>query len=305
MAVRSLERSAVRASPTKRTFRDILLGKRVRRYVDHGLSHLVLLATGLAFFLPFYWLVSTSVKPNNELFLLPPKWIPSRLVWENFPRAWNYLPFATYFKNTLYICIFNVVATIVSCTLTAYGFSRIRWPGRDALFIVLIATMMIPYQVTLVPTFLIFKWIGWVGTFNPLTWPAFTGSAFYIFLLRQFYMTIPLELSEAAKMDGAGELRTFLQIMVPLTRPAMATVALFTFLASLASRARTPPLFHGGRRHENLPLPAVAEPRSRSATRLGGGCVYLARPSLCAGECRHQSWPSGLGLPSTGGVRCQ
>ncbi|MGQ9554926.1 MAG: carbohydrate ABC transporter permease [Anaerolineae bacterium] len=232
MAVRSLERSAVRASPTKRTFRDILLGKRVRRYVDHGLSHLVLLATGLAFFLPFYWLVSTSVKPNNELFLLPPKWIPSRLVWENFPRAWNYLPFATYFKNTIYICVFNVVATIVSCTLTAYGFSRIRWPGRDSLFIVLIATMMIPYQVTLVPTFLIFKWIGWVGTFNPLTWPAFTGSAFYIFLLRQFYMTIPLELSEAAKMDGAGELRTFLQIMVPLTRPAMATVALFTFLAN-------------------------------------------------------------------------
>jgi multiple sugar transport system permease protein len=229
MAVRSLEASGAEALP-RRGLREILAGKKARHYIDHGLSHLVLLITGFLFFLPFYWLVSTSVKPNDELFLLPPKWIPSRLVWENFPRAWNYIPFALYFKNTLYICAFNVVATIISCTLTAYGFSRIRWPGRDFLFMVLIATMMVPYQVTLVPTFLIFKWIGWVGSFKPLTWPAFTGTPFFIFLLRQFYMTIPLELSESAKIDGASELRIFLQIMVPLTRPAMATVALFTFL---------------------------------------------------------------------------
>ncbi len=210
----------------------MLTGKKAMRRLDHALSHLALIAFGLAFFLPFYWLVSTSVKPNTELFLLPPKWIPSQFVWENYPRAWNYLPFATFFKNTLYIAGFNVVATIISCTLTAYGFSRIRWPGRDTLFMVLIATIMIPYQVTLIPTFLIFKWVGWLGTFNPLTWPAFTGSAFYIFLLRQFYMTIPLELSEAAKMDGASELRVFAQVMLPLTRPAMATVALFTFLSN-------------------------------------------------------------------------
>lgn len=216
----------------RRSWREVLSGKKSRGLISSLVTHLALIGFGLAFFLPFFWLVSTSVKPNDELFLLPPKWIPSRFVWENYPRAWDYLPFATYFKNTLYVCFFNVVATVVSCTLTAYGFSRIRWPGRDFLFMVLIATIMIPYQVTLIPTFLIFKWLGWLGTFRPLTWPAFTGAAFYIFLLRQFYMTIPLELSEAAKMDGAGEFRIFLRVMLPLTRPAMATVALFTFLAN-------------------------------------------------------------------------
>lgn len=228
MVARPLEDVKTGASP--RAPRRRLVGKKTRTRIDHFLSHIVLIVVGMAFFLPFYWLVSTSVKPNDELFQIPIKWIPSRLVWSNYPRAWNYLPFATYFKNTLYLCIFNVVATVVSCTLTAYGFSRIRWPGRDTLFIVLVATMMIPYQVTLIPTFLIFKWIGWLGTMNPLTWPAFTGSAFYIFLLRQFYMTIPVELSEAAKMDGASEFRIFWTVMVPLTKPAMATVALFTFL---------------------------------------------------------------------------
>jgi len=232
MAVQPLEGSVVHEPIGRRGFREALFGKQGRYYLDQVVSHLLLLALGAAFFLPFYWLVSTSVKPNDELFLLPPKWIPSRLVWENFPRAWNYVPFATFFKNTLYICGFNVVATTISCTLSAYGFSRIRWPGRDKVFMVLIATMIVPYQVTLVPTFLIFKWLGWLGSFRPLTWPAFLGSPFYIFLLRQFYMTIPIELSESAKIDGASELRTFLQIMVPLTRPAMATVALFTFLGN-------------------------------------------------------------------------
>ena len=216
----------------ERTLRHILSGKKGRHYTDQTVSHLVLILFGIAFFLPFYWLVSTSVKPSSESFLLPVKWIPSRLVWENYPRAWKYVAFATFFKNTLYICFFNVVATVVSCTLTAYGFSRIRWPGRDKLFIVLIATIIVPYQVTLIPTFLIFHWLGWLGSFKPLTWPAFTGSAFYIFLLRQFYMTIPIELAESAKIDGASELHIFLRIMVPLTLPAMATVALFTFLGN-------------------------------------------------------------------------
>mgnify|MGYP005852155651 CR=1 FL=1 len=210
----------------------LLASRRVRCLADRALSHLLLTVLGLAFFVPFYWLVSTSVKPNNELFLMPPRWIPSRLVWQNYPRAWSYVAFPTYFKNTLYICLFNVLAILVSCSLTAYSFSRIPWPGRDKVFLLLIATMIVPSQVTMIPTFLIFHWLGWIGTFKPLTWPAFTGSAFYIFLLRQFYMTIPLELSESARIDGASELRVFLQIMVPLTRPAVATVALFTFLGN-------------------------------------------------------------------------
>ena len=121
---------------------------------------------------------------------------------------------------------------MISCSLAAYGFARIRWPGRDALFFVLIATLMIPSGVTLIPSFLIFRALGWVGSFNPLTWPALTGNAFYIFLLRQFFLTIPQELSAAAKIDGANEFQTFWQIILPLARPALAAVSLFTFLAN-------------------------------------------------------------------------
>src|SRR6185369_7624059 len=128
--------------------------------------------------------------------------------------------------------LFNVFATLISCTLVAYGFARINWPGRNILFGVLLATLMIPYPVTLIPTFLVFRRLGWVGTPNPLTWPAFFGNAFFIFLLRQFYLTIPQELSQAAKIDGASEFAIYWRIILPLARPALATVALFTFLAN-------------------------------------------------------------------------
>jgi multiple sugar transport system permease protein len=137
-----------------------------------------------------------------------------------------------YLRNTLYIALFNVAGTLISCSLVAYGFARIRWPGRNALFFVLIATLMIPYQVTLIPTFLIFRQIGWVGSFNALTWPSLTGSAFFIFLLRQFYLTIPQELSAAAKIDGASEFQIYRRIILPLSKPALAAVALFTFNAN-------------------------------------------------------------------------
>lgn len=163
---------------------------------------------------------------------MPPEWIPQPAQWSNYLRATTFIPFFRYFGNTLYIAVFNVVAVMISCSLAAYGFARIRWPGRDALFFVLIATLMIPSGVTLIPSFLIFRALGWVGSFNPLTWPALTGNAFYIFLLRQFFLTIPQELSAAAKIDGANEFQTFWQIILPLARPALAAVSLFTFLAN-------------------------------------------------------------------------
>jgi multiple sugar transport system permease protein len=206
--------------------------KHIRRIANQISAHALLIVLSLLFALPFVWLVSTSLKPTEQLFRLPPEWIPRPFTWSNYPRALTYIPFFLYLRNTLYIALFNVVGTLISCSLAAYGFARIRWPGRNALFFVLIATLMIPYQVTLIPTFLIFRQIGWVGSFNALTWPSLTGSAFFIFLLRQFYLTIPQELSSAAKIDGANEFQIYWRIILPLSKPAFAAVALFTFNSS-------------------------------------------------------------------------
>lgn len=196
------------------------------------IGHLLLATLSFVFTLPFLWLISTSLKPPEQLFRLPPEWIPSPFMWSNYAKATTFIPFFQYFGNTLYITIFNVIAILISCSLVAYGFARINWPGRDALFMVLISTLMIPGAVTLIPTFIIFRNLGWIGTPNPLTWPAFTGNAFYIFLLRQFFLTIPRELSAAAKIDGASEFQTYWRIILPLSRAALAAVALFTFMAN-------------------------------------------------------------------------
>ena len=206
--------------------------KQATRLARTILPHIALIALGLVFACPFIWLVSTSLKPDRQIFLMPPQWIPDPIMWSNYTRALNYIPFLLYLRNTLYIATFNVIATLISCTLVAYGFARIEWPGRNFLFVVLVSTLMIPYHVTLIPTFLIFREIGWVGSFNALTWPTLTGTAFYIFLLRQFYLTIPQELSAAAKIDGASEFQIYARIILPLSKPAMAAVALFTFLAN-------------------------------------------------------------------------
>jgi multiple sugar transport system permease protein len=186
----------------------------------------------LLFAIPFLWLISTSLKPPEQIFSMPPEWIPNPVTWSNYPKALTYIPFFRYMANTFYIAIFNVIALTFSSSFIAYGFARIRWPGRDLLFYIVIATLMIPYAVTLIPTFLIFRRLGWVGTYNPLTIPALFGDAFSIFLLRQFYLTIPQELSEAARIDGASEYGIYGRIILQLAKPALATVALFTFMAN-------------------------------------------------------------------------
>jgi multiple sugar transport system permease protein len=169
----------------------------------------------------------------------PPKWVPSKFLWHNFPDALSYgskelgyIPFLVYARNTLLITLLVVTGTVVSNALVAYSFARVKWPGRDFFFGVTLATMMVPFPVTMVPTFSLFRWLGWVGTFRPLWVPAFFASAFSIFLLRQFYKTIPMELSEAAKIDGANEWKIFLDIIVPLSRPALVVVALFAFMGT-------------------------------------------------------------------------
>ncbi|MBM3290486.1 MAG: carbohydrate ABC transporter permease [Candidatus Hydrogenedentes bacterium] len=150
--------------------------------------------------------------------------------WQNYPKAFDTMDFWINLRNTLFICVSVVIGTVISCSLVAYSFSRIDWPGRDALFVVVLATMMLPYEVTLVPLFVLYKHFGWTGSFKPLIVPAFFGTPFYIFLLRQFFMGIPRDLSAAARIDGCSELGTFMHVILPLAKPALATTALFMFL---------------------------------------------------------------------------
>jgi multiple sugar transport system permease protein len=204
-----------------------------------ALIHMVLVLLSVLFALPLLWMISTSLKPIDETMTSPPQWIPSKLLWENYPKAIAYhsdelgfIPFLVYARNTIIITLLAVSGAVFSNALVAYSFARIKWPGRDLFFGVTLATMMVPFPVLMVPTFGLFRWLGWVGTFKPLWVPAFFASAFSIFLLRQFYRTIPMELSEAAKIDGASEFRIFADVIVPLSKPALMVVALFTFMGS-------------------------------------------------------------------------
>ena len=202
-------------------------------------AHVALVLLSVLFVLPLIWMLSTAVKPIGETMTTPPKWIPSQFLWSNFGDAiaydskeLGYIPFLVYARNTIIVTILAVGGAVLSNSIVAYSFARIKWPGRDTFFAVTLATMMVPFPVTMVPTFALFKWLGWVGTFKPLWVPAFFASAFSIFLLRQFYRTIPMELSEAAKIDGCSEFRIFTDIIAPLSRPALMVVALFTFMGS-------------------------------------------------------------------------
>lgn len=200
----------------------------LRRLVVYGLVCLL----AFVFALPFLWMVSSSLKVNRQMFMLPPVWIPSPVRWANYPESLQFIPYFLYLRNTLFICIGAVMGSLISCSLAAYGFSRLRWPGRDLVFSVVLATMMIPFAVTMVPLFVVFKHLGWVGTYLPLVVPSFFGSAFFIFLLRQFFLSIPFELSDAARIDGAHELQILTRVILPLARPALAMVALFQFMGA-------------------------------------------------------------------------
>jgi ABC-type glycerol-3-phosphate transport system permease component len=192
----------------------------------------ILLLVAVAFMLPLAWMISTSLKPKDQIFVYPLVWIPDPPMWSNYIRALNNpsFKFLLFLKNSLYYCIMSTIGLTLSCSLVAYAFARLRWWGRDFWFIITLATLMIPYPVTLIPRYLIFAKIGWVNSFRPLIVPDFLGNAFFIFLLRQFFLTIPMDLSDAAKIDGASEFQIYWRVIMPLARPALVTVALFTFL---------------------------------------------------------------------------
>ncbi|MHB0878195.1 MAG: carbohydrate ABC transporter permease [Anaerolineae bacterium] len=203
--------------------------ERVVRFAWRALILLLVAAGSVTFMLPFLWMVSTSFKGTDEVLRYPPVWIPSILHLENYIEPWHRLPFDTYYKNTITVVLFNLVGTLLSSSIVAYGFARLRFRWRNTLFLVLLSTMMLPSQVTLVPTYYLFAKLGWVNSLRPLIVPVFFGSAFNIFLMRQFAMTIPTELDDAAKIDGCGFFSIYWRIIMPLLRPALGVIAIFQF----------------------------------------------------------------------------
>lgn len=196
-----------------------------------GYTALIIIA--LMFIIPFVWLIRSALMDLSQIFIMPPEWIPSPFRWDNFKRALTVLPFGTFFVNTLIIVVSTVIGTVVTSTIAAFGFSRIQWKGRDIVFAILLSSMMLPSAVTMIPSFLGWKWLGFYDTFYPLILPAFFGGGmFNIFLLRQFYMGVPKDFDEAAVVDGATYFQIYARILLPLSRSAVIVVALFTFLAS-------------------------------------------------------------------------
>ncbi len=206
--------------------------KRMQELRTQILGRVVLIAVSLLFLAPIFWMVTTSLKDSSQVMAYPPVWLPWPPKWDNYEIAVNAIPFLLYLRNTVTICFFTIIGTLISSTLVAYSLAKIPWPGRNALLILILSTMMLPFPVTMIPLFITFAKLGWVNTFKPLIVPAFLGNAFYIFLLRQFFMTIPAELSDAARIDGASEFGIFSRIILPLSKPVLAVVALFQFLGS-------------------------------------------------------------------------
>lgn len=206
--------------------------RKLKKAIRQFLAHMLLVPMVVLFMLPYFWMLSTALKSDKQVFAWPLVWIPDPMTWANFPEAIQFFPFWLYLRNTVHIASLNIVGALFSCTLVAYSFACIPWPGRNALFLLTLATMMLPYQVTMVPMFIVFSKLGWVNSYRPLIVPSYFGNAFFIFLLRQFFMSVPKELLDAAKIDGSSYFRTYAQIVLPLAKPALFTLCLFQFLGS-------------------------------------------------------------------------
>lgn len=181
--------------------------------------------------LPFFWMLSTAFKPPNEVLIMPPKWLPSKFMWSNFVEAWQSAPFARYFFNSFFISITTTVLEVITCALAAFAFAKLNFFGKNTLFVLFLGTMMVPGEVLLIPNYITLSRLGWINSYQALIIP-WIVSVFGIFLLRQFFLTIPNELYEAARIDGASRFRFLWQILLPLAKPAVVTVALFKFIGS-------------------------------------------------------------------------
>jgi ABC-type glycerol-3-phosphate transport system permease component len=202
------------------------------KLVKRILTHLILIVGSVFFFTPLVFMLSTSLKATRQIAKFPPQWIPNPWIWRNYSDVFHYAPMHKYLLNTLILVLPAIVGAVVTSSLAAYAFARLRAPGKNTIFMILLATMMLPGVVTLIPTYILFAKLDWVGTFKPLIVPALAGSPFFIFMLRQFYTTIPMDLEDAALIDGCSRLQIWFSIMMPLAKPALATVTVFAFMGA-------------------------------------------------------------------------
>lgn len=196
------------------------------------LAHLLLILISIFFLMPFYIMVSTSFKSLSECFVYPIKWLPAQINFKNYSDIFTLIPFARYFLNTIFITLMNMIGIALTCPMAAYSFARLNWKGRDIIFLVTLAVMMIPYQVIMIPIYMIFSRLKLVGTFWPLIIPQYLGIPFFIFLLRQFFKGLPKDLEDAARIDGCSEFSIYARILLPLCKPAVLTVVIFQMLNS-------------------------------------------------------------------------
>ena len=220
--------TAARVAPAQRaTLRN--RGVLLRRGIGRGTIYAALVFMSIVYFLPIWWMVITSVKSLKETYSYPPTFFPRTFTLEGYASAWEYMPWPRHFANTMTIVLGSLGGIILSSTLCAYGFARLRFPGRDTVFIIMLASMMLPSQVTIIPTYIFFQKLGWLDSFKPLIVPAwFGGGAFNIFLIRQFFASIPMELEDAARIDGCSRLGIWWKIMLPLSKPVLTAVTVFT-----------------------------------------------------------------------------
>jgi multiple sugar transport system permease protein len=207
------------------------VGMRAQTAVVHGFSYFILILIGLTMLIPFIWMISTSLKNLAQAQVYPPQWIPNPPLWSNYRDVMTQVPFGKFIINSFKISIVSVIGQVITCSTAAYALARLNFKGRNVIFVLLLSTLMIPYQVVMIPQFLIFKSLGWVNTHLALTVPFWLGGAFGTFLLRQFFLSLPTELGDAAKVDGCNPFHTYWRIYMPLTKPAIATLAVLTFMS--------------------------------------------------------------------------
>ena len=208
--------------------------KRLTKALENTIAYILLGIGGITMLVPFLWMISTSLKDAGAVFTYPPKWIPDPFVWKNYIEVLKVVPFARFYFNSIFVAVVVTIGQVFTSSLAAYAFSRLKFPGRDKLFFAYLATMMIPGSVTMIPVYVLLRLLGWVDTYKALIIPAMF-SAYGTFMLRQFFMTLPKELEDAAKIDGSGFFGIYWRITLPLSKPALATLTIFTFMGSWGS----------------------------------------------------------------------
>lgn len=208
-------------------------GMRKKEKGNKTLVYIIMIALSIVYMIPFVWLLSSSLKTDADIFSMPPTWIPETIHWENYAEVFNQVPFFRFLGNTVLVTVLVMIAHVVVSSLIGYAFARLQAPGKNLCFLLLLSTMMLPSQVTMIPLYIMFKELNWVDTLLPLVVPAFFGgSPLYVFLFRQFFASIPKSLDEAAMMDGSGYLSTYIRVLLPMSKPIVITVAIFSFMAS-------------------------------------------------------------------------